>query len=74
MSPARKTIVESIRVDGFGRFHDFELELGEGLNVLTGPNEAGKSTLWSFISAMLFGFERRSEATRYEPVGGSAFG
>ena len=74
MSPSRKTVIESIRVDGFGRFHDFELELGDGLNVLAGPNEAGKSTLWSFISAMLFGFERRSEATRYEPVGGSAFG
>lgn len=74
MSPARKTVIESLRVDGFGRFHDFELELGEGLNVLCGPNEAGKSTLWSFISAMLFGFERRTEASRYEPVGGSAFG
>jgi uncharacterized protein YhaN len=74
VSSARKTIIESLRVDGFGRFHDFELELGDGLNVLAGPNEAGKSTLWSFISAMLFGFERRSEASRYEPVGGAAFG
>lgn len=74
MSTAPQTVIESIRVDGFGRFHDFELALGSRLNVLTGPNEAGKSTLWSFISAMLFGFERRSEPTRYEPVGGSAFG
>ncbi len=74
MSAGRKTVIESLRIDGFGRFHDFELELSDGLNVLAGPNEAGKSTLWSFVSAMLFGFDRRNEPTRYEPVGGSAFG
>ncbi len=71
---ARKTVIESLRVDGFGRFHDFELELGDGLNLLYGPNEAGKSTLWSFMTAMLFGFERRNDPGRYEPVGGSMFG
>ncbi len=59
--------IERIKIDGFGRFERWEQALAPGLNVVFGPNEAGKSTLMSFIRAVLFGFSRRAAANRYEP-------
>lgn len=48
--------VDRLRLDGFGRFQEQEFTLSPGLNVVLGGNEAGKSTIHSFIEAMLFGF------------------
>lgn len=64
-----------IHIDGFGVWHDLHLEdLGAGLNVLAAPNEGGKSTLMAFIRAVLFGFKRRGDARRYEPLKGGRHG
>ncbi len=64
--------IDVLKVHGFGHFRGYELELGPGLNLLYGPNEAGKSTLLAFIRGMLFGFERRGRAeSRYEPEAGA---
>ncbi|MCY1081915.1 ATP-binding protein [Archangium lansingense] len=66
--------IDVLKVHGFGHFSGYELELGPGLNLLYGPNEAGKSTLLAFLRGMLFGFERRGRSeSRYEPESG-AFG
>ena len=70
----RRTTIEALRIHGFGRFSGLEIELDRGLNLLVGPNEAGKSTLLSFIQSVLFGFERRQSPRRYEPRNGNAFG
>ena len=62
-------------VDGWGILHDLtwgEKDLGRGLNVVFGPNEAGKSTLLSFIRAILFGF--KAGGTGYEPLQGGRRG
>ncbi len=66
--------IERLRIDAFGQFHSFERELGAGLNVFHGPNEAGKSTLLAFIRAVLFGFSKRGEPARYEPDRGTIGG
>lgn len=65
----------------FGKLHD-TLELHEGMNLLTLPNEAGKSTWSAFLVSMLYGVdtsERASAANqglpikeRYRPWDGSA--
>ena len=47
-----------LHIDGFGKFHNFDLSLAEGINVIYGTNEAGKSTIHTFIRAMLYGFTR----------------
>ena len=39
----------------FGKLDGAVLELREGLNILTAPNEAGKSTWCAFLRAMLYG-------------------
>jgi uncharacterized protein YhaN len=49
-------IIESIRIDRFGRLSDVAFTLGEGLTIIEGDNESGKSTLAAFIRYMLYGF------------------
>lgn len=63
-----------LHIDGFGKFHDRSVSFEDGLNLVYGKNEAGKSTLHTFIRCMLFGLERgRGRAARndlfskYEP-------
>ena len=63
-----------LHIDGFGKFHDLSVSFDQDLNVVYGKNEAGKSTLHTFIRCMLFGLERgRGRAARgdlyskYEP-------
>ena len=41
----------------FGCLENKTLELREGLNVVSAPNESGKSTWCAFISAMLYGID-----------------
>ena len=50
----------SAHIDGFGKFKDRDLSFSEGLNILYGRNEAGKTTLHNFLEAMLFGPDRKS--------------
>lgn len=44
--------------ESFGKLKDRSFTFSEGINVITGPNEAGKSTLFGFLRSMLFGIER----------------
>ncbi|KJW12045.1 ATP-binding protein [Levilactobacillus spicheri] len=67
--------LKTLTLFGFGQFHDRTFDLERGLNVLVGPNEAGKSTLTQFITAILFGFPtKKHPELRYEPLDGSRFG
>ncbi|MBB3110014.1 uncharacterized protein YhaN [Paenibacillus phyllosphaerae] len=64
-----------IHIDGFGKWHDFKCELNDQVVVIYGPNEAGKSTLLSYIRSMLYGFATRANpAERQEPVNGGKHG
>lgn len=47
-----------LKLNYFGRFHDQEVDLKPGINIIYGENEAGKSTIHTFIKGMLFGIER----------------
>ncbi len=42
----------------FGKFTDYRLDLHAGINIISGGNETGKSTLHAFIRAMLYGIAR----------------
>lgn len=69
--------IEHIRVDGFGRLTSFDTgpeSLGR-LVVVLGPNEAGKSTLFSFLTTALYGFSPASrELSPYVPWGADEAG
>jgi uncharacterized protein YhaN len=57
-----------MELDGFGRFHDAHWELSEGLTVLLGANEAGKTTLLNAVRALLFGFESSRDGRAWYPA------
>jgi len=58
--------LRSLRIDGFGRIARRTFAFGPGLNVIAGPNEAGKSTLAAAIVASLYGLGR-GERERWRP-------
>jgi uncharacterized protein YhaN len=68
--------IDGWRIDGFGVFSEAEVHgLPPGLTIVSGPNEAGKSTLLAFLRGVLFGFpDGRSRARRHEPVHGGRHG
>ena len=53
---------EAVRAHPFGPFDDETLSLAPGLNVVYGPNEAGKSTWHAALYAGLCGMRRRKGA------------
>ncbi len=74
--------IKKLLINGYGKFTDKEINLGSGLNLVFGKNEAGKSTLQSFLKAMLFDFPRKNvdkegrlpDLKKYKPWSGSVFG
>ncbi|HET7645071.1 MAG TPA: AAA family ATPase [Candidatus Limnocylindria bacterium] len=60
--------IERLELDGFGRFHDAGWDLPEGLTVLLGANEAGKTTLLNGVRALLFGFESSRDGRAWYPA------
>ena len=67
-------IIKDIQLINFGKFNHKAMPLEQGLNIIYGENEAGKTTLHTFIRGMLFGIEKqRGKAsgkdiyTKYEP-------
>ena len=57
---------ESVTAHAFGRFRDESLELAPGMNVIFGPNEAGKSTWHAALYAGLCGMRRARGRARTE--------
>jgi uncharacterized protein YhaN len=74
--------IEKLEIRGFGRFLNETFTPGGGMNVIYGFNEAGKTTLQSFIRGMLFGLKggRRGregshpQTRLYRPWNGKSFG
>lgn len=59
--------ITSIYIREFGGLKNFSAELRDGINVIQGDNESGKSTLLGFIRFILYGMpSRRSEDSSNE--------
>jgi len=48
----------------FGKLEHATLELQPGLNIISAPNEWGKSTWCAFLLAMLYGLDTRTKTTK----------
>lgn len=66
--------LKELILKNFGKFKNKSIELSEGINLIYGENEAGKTTIHTFLRGMLFGMERgRGRAaltdrfSKYEP-------
>ena len=55
-------------IRGFGKFSNRTFTFSDGINVIYGQNEAGKSTLHTFIRSMLFGITRAPGAAAEHDV------
>ncbi len=65
--------IEKIQINGFGKLENKNIELKDGINVILGKNESGKSTLLKFINSMLYGISKNkrgktiSDLEKYKP-------
>jgi len=57
--------IESIQITAFAGLNGRSLSLNDGLNVLEGKNESGKSTVAEFIRFVLYGFNGKPDRERY---------
>ncbi len=58
--------IRTLWLDAYGCFLGRELPLEDGLQVIYGPNEQGKSTVRSFVGDMLFGQKRSTNQRLYD--------
>lgn len=70
-------IIKKINVIAFGGIKNKEIIFNQGMNVVYGENEAGKSTIQSFIKVWLYGFSnykgkdyKLNERIKYTPSSG----
>jgi len=69
-------IIEKVIITTFGGLSKKEIDLKEGMNVIVGPNESGKSTIYNAIENTLFTpsnltpAKLRRQMGRFIPVGG----
>ena len=67
--------IKQLEIYGYGKWIDTTFDLTEDFHLFYGFNEAGKSTLMSFLHSILFGFPtRNSTLLRYEPRESSRYG
>lgn len=72
--------VDKLHLQDFGQFHNKDISLAPGINLVYGANEAGKTTTKDFIVDMLYGIDKaRGTAARFDhyeqkkPINSSAF-
>lgn len=71
--------IKNIKINGFGKLENKEFEFSEGINIINGKNEAGKSTLLKFITCMLYGASKNkngkfiSDYEKYRPWSNNEF-
>ncbi len=71
--------IDTIKINGFGKLTDQEIELKDGINLVYGENETGKSTILKCIQAMFFGLSKLkngkniSDFDQYKPWRNSEF-
>ncbi len=67
--------IQEIHIYGYGKMKDVSFTDIGNFQVFYGINEAGKSTIRSFIHSVLFGFPLKNQNdNRYEPKSHSAYG
>ena len=47
--------IKSCNIVSFGKFKNYKIDFSDGFNLIYGDNEAGKSTVMSFIKMMFYG-------------------
>lgn len=56
--------IKELQINNFGKLKNKKIELKNGINVISGKNESGKSTLLKFITSMLYGISKNKNGKR----------
>lgn len=65
--------ITSININGYGKFANKSINFTDGINVVYGNNETGKSTTHTFVKSMFFGIKKKKSKvqtdiyTKYKP-------
>ena len=65
--------INNLKINGYGKIQDKEIDFKEKINIVQGKNEAGKSTTLNFINNMLYGISKNkngkliSDFDKYKP-------
>ena len=71
--------IQKLKINAYGKLKDKELQFKDHINVVHGKNEAGKSTILTFIVNMLYGISKNkngkaySDFEKYKPWNGEDF-
>ena len=57
--------IENIKVNSFGKLKNKEINLSNGINLIYGKNEAGKSTLLKFIQNIFYGTSKNKKGKTF---------
>ena len=71
--------INKIKINSYGKLKNKEINLNDGINIIYGKNEAGKSTLINFIYNTFYGISKNkngkelSDYEKYKPWSGEEF-
>ena len=71
--------IKKLKINGFGNLINKEIEFKDGINVVVGKNESGKSSTLKFISSILYGVSKNkngkeiSDFDKYYPWNSSEY-
>ena len=71
--------INKIKINSYGKLKEKEINFKDGINLIYGQNEAGKSTLIKFITNSLYGISKNkkgkeiSDFDKYKPWSGEEF-
>lgn len=71
--------INSIKINGYGKLKNKNINLEKGINIIKGENESGKSTLLNYITDMFYGISKNKEGKdisdfdKYKPWRGEDF-
>ena len=69
--------IKNIKINAYGNLENKEINLEDNINIIHGENEAGKSTLLSYIVNTLYGISKTkdgreiSDYEKYKPWNGT---
>ena len=71
--------INNIKINAYGNIENKDINLNDGINIIYGENESGKSTLLSYITNILYGISRTkdgkelSDFEKYKPWNSEEF-
>ena len=71
--------IKNIKVNAYGNIENKDINLEEGINIIHGANESGKSTLLNYIISIFYGISRNKEGKalsdyeKYKPWNSNEF-